>query len=97
METVVRYGHFAALRDRRVRATIAGIMIAGALICLDLGLGLGADLAVANSVFQASIFISGLWGILVFKELCGRNPIALFLCAAVTLFGGILCVIYSGA
>ena len=57
----------------------------------------GIPLGTANSVFQASVVVSGLWGI-YYKELEGAKAITLFFVASAVFMGGILLdALYGGS
>jgi hypothetical protein len=61
---------------------------------IDVSIDAGVPLGTANSIFQASIVVSGAWGIF-YGELEGKQPILLFVVASVIFLGGIFLLTFS--
>ena len=76
-------------RDARY-AGYSGALLGVAFACLDIGIGSGLSLGIANTIFQGAIFVGGLWGIIVYEEIRGRDSIGLFCIGVVTMFTGIV-------
>ena len=52
--------------------------------------------AVALPLMQTALVVSGLWGILVFKEISDRRAVALFAAAAAVALGGAVLLSFYG-
>jgi glucose uptake protein GlcU len=61
---------------------------------IDVSIDAGVPLGTANSIFQASIVVSGAWGIF-YGELEGKQPILLVVVASVIFLGGIFLLTFS--
>jgi glucose uptake protein GlcU len=83
--------HFGELVGPGIAAgTLLAIAMFGSILSVTyLGQGVG------NSIVQAKIVISGLWGILWFGEISGRRRIVLWFGAASLTIGGILGLSYE--
>ena len=79
------------LRTMAVPGAAAGLLWAtGNVASTYAVIGLGQ--AVGYSAVQAAIFVSGLWGIAVFREVRGGRRIGAFFLAAAVAMGGIVLV-----
>jgi len=64
---------------------------------IDLAIGQGVALGTANSIFQLSTIVAGLWGV-YFKELISTKAIAIFFAASTVFLAGIfLEALYGGS
>lgn len=56
---------------------------------LSFALSSGVEFPIAVSIYNCSLFVGGLWGILIFKEIRGVRGKGLFFASACALFAGI--------
>lgn len=80
---------FGSRREALVGAA-SGTTLGVALILMDAGLSFGVQLGVANAIFQTAVFVAGLWGIVLHKEVAGKSALAVFSFCICVLFGGIV-------
>ena len=83
--TALDYG---SARDVRF-ASYSGMLLGFTFACMDLGLGFGVSLGIANTVVQGSIFLAGLWGIVLYNEIQGAHAIQTFCVGVTVMFFGI--------
>lgn len=79
----------AALAETAPYGLVSGVLWGLGNAGLNFALTAGTRFDIAISIYQCGLFVSGLWGILVFGEISGCGPIALFCGSAVLLFGSI--------
>ena len=73
---------------------ISGAIWGTAFVGVDIAIGQGVEEGTALSVFQASIFVAGVWGVAL-GELRGRLPVAAFFLACAVLVAGIALETYA--
>ena len=90
----------AWLRSHLASAALPWGAGAGAVYGLGLCLSVQAvdalDYAVAYTVAQGSILVAGAWGLLLYREIEGAGPVALFAASGAVLVAGAALVGYYG-